>query len=143
VPCHRRHETAWREFEFMITTPGAPVAPGGRPTDLPPTLQCLFPSDIKAGSAVVPVDSVGGIIDDGFSNRLSRYWGPHTTSRKCVSAFLRRSCTVYTLSRAHVLPDGSPRTNLKKRFSSSSRKAQLQQRQHLRHPRQPTVHPVT
>jgi hypothetical protein len=53
------------------------------------------------------------------SNWPSRYWGPHTTSRKCVIAFLRRSCTAYTLSRAHVLPDGSPRTNLKKRFSSS------------------------
>ena len=73
----------------------------------------------------------------------SRYWGPHTTSRKCASAFLRRSCTAYTLSRGRVLPDGSPRTNLKKSFSSSSRKAPLQQRQHLRHPRQPTVHPVT
>jgi hypothetical protein len=50
----------------MITTPGAPDAPGGRPPDLPPTPQCLFPSAIKAGSAVVPVDSVGGSFDGGF-----------------------------------------------------------------------------
>ena len=129
----------------MITTPGVPDAPGGRPPELPPMPQCLFPSDIKTCSVVVPVDSVGSSIDDGFllidgglyyytalrtvsSNRPSRYWGPHTTSRKCVSAFLRLSCTAYTLSRAHVLPDGSPRTNLKKHCSSSSRKAPMQQR---------------
>ena len=56
--------TLWREFEFAMTrTPGAPDAPGGRPPDLPPTPQCLFPSDIKTGSAVPPADSVGGGID--------------------------------------------------------------------------------
>ena len=48
----------------MTRTPGAPDAPGGRPPDQPPTPQCLFPSDIKTGSAVPPADSVGGCIDD-------------------------------------------------------------------------------
>ena len=48
------------------TTPGGPDAPGGRPPDLPPTPQRLFPSATKTGSAVVPVDSIGGSIDDGF-----------------------------------------------------------------------------
>ena len=47
----------------MITTPGAP---GGRPPDQLPTPQRLFPSATKAGSAVVPVDSVGGSIDEGL-----------------------------------------------------------------------------
>ena len=48
------------------TTPGGPDAPGRRPPDKPPTPQRLFPSATKAGSAVVPVDSVGGSIDEGF-----------------------------------------------------------------------------
>ena len=48
----------------MITTPGAPATPGGQPSDLPPTPQCLFRTDIKTGTAVVPADSVGGSIED-------------------------------------------------------------------------------
>jgi hypothetical protein len=48
----------------MITTPGAPATPGGRPPDLPPTPQCLFRTDIKTGTAVAPADSVGGSIED-------------------------------------------------------------------------------
>ena len=60
------------------------------------------------------------------SRRSSRYWRPHTTSRRCVSALLRRSCTAYSPSRAHAPPDGSVLTNVQKRFSSSSRTAPLQ-----------------
>ena len=48
----------------MITTTGAPATPGGWPTDLPPTPQCLFRTDIKTGTTVVPADSVGGSIED-------------------------------------------------------------------------------
>ena len=48
----------------MITTPGAPATPGGRPPDRVPTPQCLFRTDIKTGTAVAPADSVGGSIQD-------------------------------------------------------------------------------
>jgi hypothetical protein len=51
---------------LMATTPGAPEAQGGRPPALPPTPQCLFPLEIKTGSAVAPVDTAGGSIDDGL-----------------------------------------------------------------------------
>ena len=54
----------------MTKTPGAPDAPGGRPTDLPPTQQCLFPPDIKTGPAVAPADSVGGGIDDSLLDSI-------------------------------------------------------------------------
>ena len=50
----------------MTKTPGASDTPGGRPPDLPPTPQCLFPPDTKTGSAVAPADCVGGSIDAGF-----------------------------------------------------------------------------
>ena len=48
----------------MITTPGAPATPGGRPTDRVPTQQCVFRTDINPGTAVAPADSVGGSIQD-------------------------------------------------------------------------------
>ena len=48
----------------MITTPGAPATPGGRPPDRVPTPQCLFRTDINTGTAVAPADSVGGSIQD-------------------------------------------------------------------------------
>ena len=54
---------------LMATTPGASDAPGasgGRPPALPPTPQCLFPPEIKTGSAVVPIETAGGSIDDGL-----------------------------------------------------------------------------
>ncbi len=59
----------WREFEFAHGL-GAPDAPGGRPPDLPPTPQCLFPPDIKTGPAVAPADSVGGGIDDSLLDSI-------------------------------------------------------------------------
>jgi len=49
---------------LMITTPGAPATPGGRPPDRVPTPQCLFRADIKTGTAVAPAGSVGGSIED-------------------------------------------------------------------------------
>ena len=54
----------------MTKTPGLPDAPGGRPQDLPPTPQCLFPPDIKTGPAVAPADCVGGGIDDSLLDSI-------------------------------------------------------------------------
>ena len=56
----------------MITTPGAPATPGGRPPDRVPTPQCLFRADIKTGTAVALAGSVGGSIEDGIFAVL---WG--------------------------------------------------------------------
>ena len=54
----------------MTKTPGLPDAPGGRPPDLQPTPQCLFPPDTKTGPAVAPADPVGGGIDDSLLDSI-------------------------------------------------------------------------
>ena len=73
----------------MITTPGAP---GGRPPDQLPTPQRLFPSATKAGSAVVPVDSVGGSIDEGLLESALSVLGTTYDEQEVLAAVLPQ-CT--------------------------------------------------
>jgi hypothetical protein len=130
-----------REFEMArpTTTPGAPdTGQGARPPGQPPTPKCLFPLDAKNGTEVAPVEP--DVLADGLLGAMSSptgcwertgrspFWPPHTPNRRRENAFPRRLCVTFKLSNAHASPDGLPRANLRRSFSSYSRNAALQRR---------------